>query len=174
MRTLTKTLMSALVAAIFMTSCAGDPTSSNPDIAKLSDVSKKALDEVSKKGCECLKKHGKGLQEFMAEAKPLLADAEKSENPMEVMGKLMGSMMKMKDFGECFKDVDPKGDEATEKAMEEDMKKILGENPERGAEKKKQMEIMNAYFGKNCPSEAKIFADFIKFGEQMENLRKKK
>ncbi len=57
--------------------------------------------------------------------------------------------------------------------LDEDMKKILGDNPERGAERKKQMEIMSAYFGKNCPNEAKLFQEFIEFGEQMSKLGKK-
>jgi len=174
MRTFTKTLMAFALIGFLMTSCGGgDPTSKNPDIAKLSDTSKKALDEASKGGCECLKKHGKDLKAVIDELKPIIADAEKSkEDPMAMMGKIIGPMMKMKDFGECFEKTMDKKDEAVDKAMEEDMKKIMGDNTDPKAKNKKQMEILQAYFGKNCPSEAKIFDEFMKFGEQMDKLSK--
>ena len=174
MNYITKNLFVILTACIMFISCAGgDATSKNPDIAKLSDTSKKAMDEASKGGCECLKKHGKDLKAVLEELKPIFADAEKSkEDPMAMMGKIMGPMMKMKDFGECFEKTMDKKDEAADKAMEEDMKKIMGDNTDPKAKNKKQMEILQAYFGKNCPSEAKIFDEFMKFGEQMDKLSK--
>ncbi len=174
MNYITKNLFVILTACIIFISCAGgDATSKNPDIAKLSDASKKALDEASKGGCECLKKHGKDLKALIDELKPILADAEKSkDDPMAMMGKIMGPMMKMKDFGECFEKSMDNEDEASAKAREEDLKKILGDNADPKAKQKKQMEILQAYFGKNCPSEAKIFDEFTKVGEQMDKLSK--
>jgi hypothetical protein len=175
MTNLTKTLFALLSAGIMLTSCGGgDPTSKNPDVAKLSDTSKKAMDEASKGACECLKTHGKDLKAVIEEIKPVLAEAEKSsENPGALMGKLMGPMMKVKDFGECFQKVDKK-DEASDKAMEEDLKKIMGDNTDFKDKQKKQMEILQAYLSKNCPNEAKTFEDFMKFGEQMDKTFKKK
>lgn len=176
MNYITKNLFVILTACIMFISCAGgDATSKNPEIAKLSATSKKAMEEASKGGCECLKKHGKDLKAAIDELKPILVDAEKSkEDPMAMMGKIMGPMMKMKDFGECFEKTMDKDAEASAKAMEEDLKKIVGDNPDPKAKEKKQMEILQAYFGKNCPNESKIFGEFIKLGESMEKLSKRK
>jgi hypothetical protein len=171
----TKNLFAILTACVIFISCAGgDPTSKNPDVAKLSDTSKKAMDEASKGGCECLKTHGKDLKAVIEEIKPVLAEAEKSNvEPGALMGKLMGPMMKVQDFGECFQKVDKK-DEAADKAMEEDLKKIMGDNTDPKDKQKKQMEILQSYFSKNCPNEAKTFDEFMKFGEQMDKTFKKK
>jgi hypothetical protein len=86
---------------------------------------------------------------------------------------IMGSMGKIKAFGECIEKANPEEDEASKKALEEDMKKIMGENSDREAENKKMLEIMNAYLTKNCADEQKIFADFMGLGEKMQAISKK-
>ncbi len=188
MKTLTKNLSLMLLAIFFLASCISadnkekkegkeatkDEASENADIAKLSDISKNELDKVSKAGCECLKNHGSELKTFLDEVKPLLAEAKNSKEPMEVMSKAGDSMIKMNNFGECMNKADTGETEETKKAIDEDLVKILGENPEPEVKQKKQMEILNAYFGKNCPNEGKLFTDFIKFGEEMEALAKNK
>jgi hypothetical protein len=175
---LTKNFILLIAIAFAVISCNNNTENknsfeNNADIAKLSDGSKKAIDEATKVGCKCLKEHGSELKSVLDELKPVLAEAEKSENPMEVMGKVMGSMMKMQNFGQCMKDADP-GEFEGANALSEDMKKILGDNPEPNATQKKQMELFAAYFNKNCPNDAKIFDDFIKFGEAMQALSSKR
>jgi hypothetical protein len=71
------------------------------------------------------------------------------------------------------KKVDKK-DEAADKVMEEDMKKIMGDNTDSKAKQKKQLEILQVYLSKNCPNEAKTFDEFMKFGEQMDKTFNKK
>jgi hypothetical protein len=173
MKILSNALLAVIMTAFVFTSCKNDPTANNADIAKLSDVSKKALDESSKKVCTCLKDNGKDLKAVLDEINPKLAEAEKSENPMEILMGIMGSMGKIKAFGECIEKANPEDDEASKKALEEDMKKIMGENSDREAENKKMLEIMNAYLSKNCPDEQKIFADFMGLGEKMQAISKK-
>ncbi len=174
MHTLIKTLFVAFFAAVFITSCGGDPTASNPDIAKLSESSKNALDKASQALCTCLKQNGEGLKEFINEVKPILADAKKAENPMEAMGKLMGSMAKMKDFGECMDKADPSESEEEKGSLNKDIDAIMGDKKDDfEAKQKKQMEILSAFLNKNCSGEAKLFDDFIQFGEDMRNLSKK-
>jgi hypothetical protein len=168
MTNLTKNLFALLTACIMLTSCGDDPT------AKLSDTSKKAMDEASKGRCECLKTHGKDLKAVIDELKPVLAEAEKSNmEPGALIGKIMGPMMKLNEFGICFKKNNKK-EEAADKAMEEDLKKIMGKNTDFKDKQKKQMEILQSYFSKNCPNEAKTFDEFMKFGEQMDKTFKKK
>ncbi len=170
MKTLTKKFILALSVLIFLSSCGGDATSKNPDIAKLSDTSKKAMEEASKGGCECLKTHGKDIKAIITEIKPVIAEAEKSkDNPSEMLSKIMGPMMKISEFGKCLNKSADRSEEA-DKAMEEDLKKILGDNPDSNAKKKKQLEILQAYFGKNCPDESKTFDELTKVGEQLEKL----
>jgi hypothetical protein len=178
MRALTKTLLAFVAGAFFLTSCGGDPTASNPDIKQMSDASKKALDDAAKVSCGCLKTNGKDLKEATTKMKPILAEAEKAENPMEVLGK-MGEIMEglkgLEAFGECMKDARPgKGDEAAEKALEEDMKKIMGEKPDFKAVSEKRRDISLAFLKKNCASEAKILEDMMKVQEDASALRKKK
>ncbi len=171
MNYITKNLFVILTACIIFISCAGgDATSKNPDIAKLSATSKKAMEEASKGGCECLKTYGKDIKAIITEIKPALEEAEKSkDDPSEMLSKIMGPMMKISEFGKCLKKSSDRSEEA-DKAMEEDLKKILGDNPDSKAKKKKQLEILQAYFGKNCPDESKTFDELTKVGEQMEKL----
>jgi hypothetical protein len=170
----TKNLFAILTACVIFISCAGgDPTSKNPDVAKLSDTSKKAMEEASKGGCECLKTHGKDIKAIITEIKPVLAEAEKSKgDPSEMIGKIMGPMMKISEFGKCLEKAADRNEEA-DKAMEEDLKKILGDNTDSKAKQKKQLEILQAYFGKNCPDESKTFDELTKIGEQMDKTFKK-
>jgi hypothetical protein len=173
MKILSNALLAVIMTAFVFTSCKNDPTANNADIAKLSDVSKKALDESAVKVCTCLKDNGKDLKAVLDEINPKLAEAEKSENPMEILMGIMGSMGKIKAFGECIEKANPEDDEASKKALEEDMKKIMGENSDREPENKKMLEIMNAYLSKNCPDEQKVFADFMGLGEKMQAISKK-
>jgi len=174
MRALTKTLLAFAASAFILTSCGGDPTASNPDVKKMSDTGKKALDESAKVSCGCLKTSGKELKEVMVKLKPILADAEKAENPMESFSKMADAMKSLAAFGECMKDARPgKGDEAAEKALKEDMDKIMGEKPDFKAVSEKRKELSFAFLKKNCPSEAKILEDFMKIENDAKSLRKK-
>jgi hypothetical protein len=170
MKILSNALLAVIMTAFVFTSCKNDPTANNADIAKLSDVSKKALDESSKKACTCLKDNGKDLKAFLDEVNPKLAEAEKSENPMEIIMDIQGSGDKIKNFSECLSKANPKDDEASNKALEEDINKIMGENSEIEAKSKKMLEMMNAYLTKNCPDEQKVFADFNGLGEKMQTI----
>jgi hypothetical protein len=168
MTNLTKTLFVLLSAGIMFTSCGGD------DIAKLSDTSKKAMDEASKGGCECLKTHGKDIKTVLDELKPVLAEAEKSNGEdKEIIAKILGPMMIITEFGQCLAK-SAKRNEAADKAMEEDLKKILGDNTDPKAKQKKRLEILQAYLSKNCPNEAKTFEEFMNFDEQMNKIFKKR
>lgn len=173
MRLFSSSLLIALMTSFFLMSCGGgDPTASNPDIAKMSDEAKAEMDKMSTGACECLSQHGEELTAFVDEALPLLKEAQTKEdtNPMEVMGKLMGSMAKMKAFGECFQKV---GDGVNEDLLDKEMKKIIGEDADGKVKEKKQMEIINAFLGKNCPKEQKVFQKFMDFGKEMEALQNK-
>jgi hypothetical protein len=67
MKILSNALLAVIMTAFVFTSCKNDPTANNADIAKLSDVSKKALDESAVKVCSCLKDNGKDLKAVLDE-----------------------------------------------------------------------------------------------------------
>lgn len=172
MKLFAKSLLSVVAAVLFLTSCGGgNPATSNPDIAKMSDTTQKALDTASKSLCGCLKDHGSGLKEFGKELKEVIAEMEKAsdEDKMAVMGKMMGAMGKMKDFGGCMDKAKPSGED--EKAMEEDMKKLVGEDADKKTRTKKTFEILQVYLDKNCPSDAKTFKEFVASMEDLEKLK---
>jgi hypothetical protein len=197
MKFLTNSLMAVAVSAFFFTSCGGgaaktgdtdkkageeevkkaepkkaDPVADNADIAKMSDASKKYLDESSQVICGCLKDHGTELKSFVDEVNPMLS-AEKADLKA-IMTKVTETAKKMKAFTDCVGKTDAKRDEATKKGLDEDLKKILGEKPESDAKMKKQMEISVAYVSKNCSDNADLFKSFADLNTKMSELRKKK
>ena len=175
MKQIAQTLLTAVVATFFLFSCGGDPTASNPDIAKMSDAGKKAMSEASEALCTCLNEHGDGLKEFTKEMKSVAAEIEKAEDgegKMAAMGKVMGAMGKMKAFGKCMDEAKPSGD--AKKAMEDDMKKIIGEDGDRKAKTKKTFELLSTFLDKNCSSNSQTFKDFISTMDQMDDMKKMK
>ncbi|WCL80439.1 hypothetical protein PPO43_10710 [Saprospira sp. CCB-QB6] len=199
MRLFSSSLLIALMTSFFLLSCGGetpaskeaadnkeepkkevkeepktteDPTTSNPEIAKMSEEAKAEMDKMSANACKCLSQHGEELSTFVDEALPMLKEAQNKENtdPMEVMGKLMGSMAKMKAFGECFQKV---SEGINEEMLDAEMKTILGEDIDPKVKDEKQMEIINAFLGKNCPKEQQTFQKFIDFGKEMQALQNK-
>jgi hypothetical protein len=174
MRKFTKTFIFLVITGFLFASCNnGDPTTKNPNIAKLSETSKKAIDNITKKGCDCLKTHNKELKSVIEELKPIMAEAEKQKgDPMEMMGKIMGPMMKMQAFGECQQKTMVMEDEAVNKALEEDFKKIVNSNKDKKGIPEISEEITLAYFSKNCPKEAKLLDELSKLDEQMSKISK--
>jgi hypothetical protein len=194
MNVLTKSLFLLIAVATFLSSCGGaakteekkeggeevkkeepkkaDPVADNADIAKMSDASKKYLEESSTVICGCLKDHGKDLKAFVDEVNPMLSD-EKADMKA-IMTKVKDTAKKMSGFTECVSKAEAKRDEATKKGLDEDLKKILGEKPEMEAKMKKQMEISLAYITKNCSDNAPLFSGFMELNTKMSDLRKKK
>ena len=175
MNLFSKSILLAVAAAFFFSSCCGDPTASNPEVAKMSDAGKKAMDEASQSLCTCLKDHGAGLKGVSAKVKEVAAEVEKAEgaeDKMAAMGKMMEAMGGMKEFTECMNKAKPSGD--AEKAMEDDIKKIVGEDADRKTRNKKTFEIIQVYLDKNCSANAKVFKDFVATMDEMDNLRKMK
>ena len=85
MKQIAQTLLTAVVATFFLFSCGGDPTASNPDIAKMSDAGKKAMSEASEALCTCLNEHGDGLKEFTKEMKKVLEEIQSGSFAKEFM-----------------------------------------------------------------------------------------
>ncbi len=174
MKILSNALLAVIMTAFVFTSCKNDPTANNADIAKMSEAGKKAMDEESKRICSCLKEKSNDFKTLLDEVKPKLAEAEKSENPMESVMQIYLSVEKTeKSFGECMSKISPEDDEASSKALKEDFEKIMSEVTDNEAKVKKPIDIMNAYLTKNCANEQKIFADYIGLGEKMNSLQKK-
>jgi hypothetical protein len=165
--------MAVAFVGFLMTSCVGDPISSNPDIAKLSDKSKKAIDESSKNMCECLKIHKedlKSLTELINDFKPKIAKAEESkEVALEIIQDL-GPKMSMRELGGCMESKRSKIEDEDRESIDKDIDKIVGEKPDRRIREMKIMDIYLSYFGKNCPSEAKLFSQIIEFAKKMDKL----
>ena len=178
MRLFSSHLLIILVASLFLLSCGSskkaakavtDPTKNHPDIAKMSKEAKAEMDKLSANACECLKQHGEELNTFVDEALSMLKEAQTKEdaNPMEVMGKLMGSIANIRAFGECVQKV---GDNINQELLDEEMKKIIGEDADPKVKEKKQLEITNAFLGKNCPKEQQVFQKFVDFTKEVEAL----
>lgn len=162
----------AIVTSVSLfSSCGGKSVDANPDVAKMSDAGKKAMDKASQSLCTCLKDHGDGLSDAAKELKGIIAEAEKAgeEEKMAMMGKVMGAMAKMKDFGECMDKAKPSGED--EDAMEADIEKIIGEDADSKTKNKKTFEMLQAFLDKNCSADAKKFKDFMSIMEEMDKMR---